>query len=62
MVWLKVVSIDKVIIKGRGKEIFRKKSVRPASCESILKIQRHLGQLLAIRILTAKAAMKFIAP
>jgi hypothetical protein len=42
--------------------LYKKKSARPQSCESPLKIPRHLVRLLAIRILIAKAAMKFIAP
>jgi hypothetical protein len=35
-----------------------KKSARPPSCESPLKIPRHLVQLLAIRILIPNADMK----
>jgi hypothetical protein len=49
-----------VVIKGWGAEILEK-SVCPASCEKLLKIKRHLKQLLAIRILIANTAMKFIA-
>ncbi len=47
--------IWQVFIKERGTEIF----LNP-SCESALKISRHLVQLLAVRILTANTAMKFM--
>jgi hypothetical protein len=47
-------SID--FIKGRGAAAFRKIS-RPPSCESPLKIPRHLIQELAIRHLMAKCAL-----
>ncbi len=50
--------IQKIFIKGRGAEIFRKIGP-PPSCESSLKIPRHLGQLLAIRILIPNAGMNF---
>jgi hypothetical protein len=51
--------IPKVFIKERGVEIFDK-SAHPLSCESRLKIPRHLVQLLANRKRIANAGMKFV--
>ncbi len=52
--------IRKLFIKGRGAEVLRKIGLSP-SCESPLKITRHLVQLSAIRILLPNAGMKFIS-
>jgi hypothetical protein len=40
---------------------FSEKSIRPPSCESLVKIQRHLVQLLAIRILIANCTHSFVS-
>jgi hypothetical protein len=40
--------IRKVFIKERGEEVFRKIRLSLVLCESPLKLQRHLEQLLAI--------------
>jgi hypothetical protein len=48
--------IQKALIKRRGVEISAN-FVRPPSCETPLKIRRHLVQLLAIRILIPNAGM-----
>jgi hypothetical protein len=44
------------------RRIFSKIYVRPSYCDNFFRIKRHLVQLLAIRILIAKVAMKFITP
>jgi hypothetical protein len=46
-------SIEWSPLKGEVRRFFEK-LVRPPSCKSPLKIQRHLVQLLAIKILIAK--------
>jgi hypothetical protein len=51
---LKVLSSDRSSLKMEARR-FLEKSARPPSCESPLKIPRHLVQLLAIRILIAKS-------
>ncbi len=58
---IKVVSIRKLFIKGRGAKVFRKieKSVRPPYCENPLKFPRYLVQLLAIRILIANSCTRW---
>jgi hypothetical protein len=53
-IWRNVGSFDRSSSFKSEAQRFSEKSVRPPSCESPLKIPRHLVQLLAIRILIPK--------
>ncbi len=53
--------IRQAFINERGAQVLIKPA-RPSSCESPLKIPRHLVRLFVLRILINNAAMKFIAP
>jgi hypothetical protein len=55
-----LVSFESSPLKGEARR-FPEKSVYPPSLDSLLKIPRHLKQLLAIRILFPYAGMNFIA-
>jgi hypothetical protein len=56
--WIRLKMISSCLLKA-GSWRFSADFSRPPSCESPLKIPRHLVQLLAIIILIANAAMKF---
>ncbi len=47
-IWLKLCSLERAFIKERGAVGFLEKSAHPPSCESSLKLQWHLIQLLDI--------------
>jgi hypothetical protein len=52
--------IERPLLRRESRK-FLEKSACPLSCESPLKIPRHLVQLLEIRKRIASAGMKFIA-
>ncbi len=58
-IWLKVGQFDSSSLKSVARR-FSERSVRPPSCESPLKIPRHLVQLLPSRILIRNAVTEFI--